>query len=83
MPFGSCVKPGLQDGDSFEHFVPSSERGLAFILFVYLFVLCVPFHPKLVQSVFCFLELIGVRSYSFGAGRIIFLCSHSLGASVN
>ena len=28
----------LQAGFSFEHFVPSSERGLSFILFVCLFV---------------------------------------------
>ena len=26
-----CVKPGLQPGNSFEHFVPSSERGHSFI----------------------------------------------------
>ena len=28
-------RPGLQAGDSFEHFVPSSKRGLSFILFVW------------------------------------------------
>ena len=40
-------------------------------------------HRKLLQSVFLFGDLITVRSYSFGARRIIFLCSYSFGAGEN